>query len=222
MHQKISHSFTQNRIKYVSFFDHRVYIGSFQANKYSISPFSPFAKDPQINYDMETDEEYAELTGESLNDEEMENDADNDKLSNESRNFLVPDGYLSASERSEDSLHDENKINSQNINKIVGEEFICFAQGGSISDHYHAVSLKSSFPIKIVKKHKKLKRSDNLKVAVNTNNCDYMIDLAKMIHGSYFSIKALADHFKQRNSSISKKSTKKKISQMINKRIMFV
>jgi hypothetical protein len=222
MHQKIQYTFTQNRIKYISFFDHRVYTGSFRTNKYSITPYNPFTKDPKINYDMETDEEYAELTGESIHDEEIENEVENDNLSEGSQHFLVPDGYLSESERSKDSLHSTNKVDSQNINKIGKEEFISFTKRDNISEHYHAVGLKSKLPIKIIKKQNKSKRQDNFKVAIDYNSCNYTTDLAKMVHGSYFSSKVLADHFKLLHSNITKKHLIKKISQMINKRINFV
>lgn len=100
-----------NRPKKLLQFDksHRpAYYGTLSAKSDIVGPCKPFKKDPNLDYDIESDEEWEEEDpGESLSDcdkdDEEENleegnlKADDDDGSDDS-SFMVPDGYLSENE----------------------------------------------------------------------------------------------------------------------------
>ena len=62
---------------------------------------NPFKQDPQaINYDMDTEDEWAEQNGEDLDDADKKSEDDEEDLAEmeEAKGFIVDDDYLSVSE----------------------------------------------------------------------------------------------------------------------------
>ncbi|CAK9222817.1 unnamed protein product [Sphagnum troendelagicum] len=101
------------------------YYGTFSKTSTTIGPRHPLKRDPSLNYEVDSDEEWEEEDpGESLSDCEDKED-DMEKLDNEvdedaADGFVVPDGYLSDSEgvRLDDA---NNSIDGNNLETSTPE-----------------------------------------------------------------------------------------------------
>ena len=75
---------------------------------------NPFKQDPQtINYDMDTEDEWAEENGEDLEDADAKKSEDDEEdlaEMEEAKGFIVDDDYLSVSEMCLSDLGQEDEI----------------------------------------------------------------------------------------------------------------
>lgn len=72
--------------------------GKFDSGSAFVSARNPFTKDPQVDYDMDSEEEYENQFADNLDDEDAEDKEEEDDEDDEGDDFIVPDGYLSSQE----------------------------------------------------------------------------------------------------------------------------
>jgi len=64
-----------------------------------VNPRNPFKQDPNIDYEVDSEEEFEEMHGEDINSENTKEIEDEDmEDEEETAGWIVPDGYLSAEE----------------------------------------------------------------------------------------------------------------------------
>jgi chromatin assembly factor 1 subunit A len=78
------------------------FLGSFNQSS-AVSGRDPFKQDPQINYELDSEEELAEAQGEDLNSNQVQGEGDDEdedmgSAGEDQEGFLVSDGHLSDEE----------------------------------------------------------------------------------------------------------------------------
>ena len=72
--------------------------GRFDKDSSLVNGRNPFARDPQVDYDMDSEEEYENQFADNLDDDDAEDKDEDDEEDEDEDNFIVPDGYLSSEE----------------------------------------------------------------------------------------------------------------------------
>ncbi|WOL04450.1 chromatin assembly factor 1 subunit FAS1-like [Canna indica] len=138
------------------------YYGTWRRKSGIVGPRRPFRKDPEFDYDVDSDEEWEEEDpGESISDcdkdEEESLDAENlkDEDDTESEDgFVVPDGYLSESEgvqieTTSDPMEAETNASTHSKLETDNEEFKTLLQQMKILYHLTEKALRKSQPLVI-------------------------------------------------------------------------
>ncbi|XP_064946644.1 chromatin assembly factor 1 subunit FAS1-like isoform X1 [Musa acuminata AAA Group] len=143
--------------------NHRpAYYGTWRRKSGVVGPRHPFRKDPELDYDIDSDEEWEEEDpGESLsdcdkNDEEIL-DAENCKNEDDTESedsFVVPDGYLSENEGVEmqiscEPTEDEAKVSKCCKSEVDSEESRALLQWQKILCNLTEKALRKSHPLVI-------------------------------------------------------------------------
>lgn len=115
------------------------FYGCWSKKSNSIGPRRPFSKDPYLDYDIDSDDEWEEEEpGENLSDCDKDGEEDSleegpSKVVDEDDSedgFFVPDGYLSANEGVDDEMEcediDETITSSSSYKAVEGEELSVF------------------------------------------------------------------------------------------------
>ncbi|CAL9197375.1 chromatin assembly factor 1 subunit FAS1-like [Musa acuminata AAA Group] len=146
------------------------YYGTWHRKSGVVGPRHPFRKDPELDYDVDSDEEWEEEDpGESLSDcekdvEEIldaENLKDEDDIESED-SFVVPDGYLSENEgvqiETSEFPDDEAKVSECCKLEVDNEEFRTLLQQHKILCTFTERALRKSQPLVISNlSHEKIK-----------------------------------------------------------------
>ncbi|XP_009420141.2 chromatin assembly factor 1 subunit FAS1 isoform X1 [Musa acuminata AAA Group] len=146
------------------------YYGTWHRKSGFVGPRHPFRKDPELDYDVDSDEEWEEEDpGESLSDcekdvEEIldaENLKDEDDIESED-SFVVPDGYLSENEglqiETSEFPDDEAKVSECCKLEVDNEEFRTLLQQHKILCTFTERALRKSQPLVISNlSHEKIK-----------------------------------------------------------------
>ncbi|XP_064942074.1 chromatin assembly factor 1 subunit FSM-like isoform X2 [Musa acuminata AAA Group] len=135
------------------------YYGTWHRKSGVVGPRHPFRKDPELDYDVDSDEEWEEEDpGESLSDcekdvEEIldaENLKDEDDIESED-SFVVPDGYLSENEgvqiETSEFPDDEAKVSECCKLEVDNEEFRTLLQQHKILCTFTERALRKSQPL---------------------------------------------------------------------------
>lgn len=97
--ERIKNLILSSKIKFFKFHDNvrPEYFGTFTQTSNKVTPKNPFARDDNIDYDADSDEEWEDANGEDLDDSVGEDDQEEIE-DYEYDEFLVEDGYLSDGE----------------------------------------------------------------------------------------------------------------------------
>ncbi|XP_010927904.1 chromatin assembly factor 1 subunit FAS1 isoform X2 [Elaeis guineensis] len=138
------------------------YYGTWR-RKSAVGPRHPFKKDPALDYDIDSDEEWEEEDpGESLSDCDKDTEEDHleeeaSKIEDEDESedgFVVPDGYLSEdegvqTETSSDKMEDEAKSPPSVKSDVESEEFRALLQQQKILHNLTEKALRKGQPLVI-------------------------------------------------------------------------
>lgn len=193
-----------------------------------INPRNPFKKDEAvIDYDMDSEEEFEEENGEDINSDKED---DEDDLIDEEDNegFIVPDGYLSQSEKGEGDEEDAKGESygqmkrTRQINTIMQPTVCIFSQETKESmEQFKIFEAKPyiSFPLQISAKDFDDKSDeDDKKDRMDPNAINNKIkEFVEMVHGSYEAKFKLIEDFAQAHPECSKASVERKLREIASK-----
>ena len=198
---------------------------------------NPFKKDENIiDYDMDSEEEFEEEHGDDINsDNNKEEDEEDMSDEGEEGSFIVPDGYLSQSEKNwgeaEANANNEeymcdmeyNQIKKERqINTVMKPIVMTFANSNK-SDYssYKIFATRSyiSFPIIIkAKEFDGKSEEEEKKEKYDPNAINLKLkELISMLHGSYESKEKIIDDFNTQNPEWTKASIERKIKEISSK-----
>lgn len=197
---------------------------------------NPFLKDENvIDYDMDSEEEFEEEHGEDIMSDKNEEDEEDVGEDDEEGSFIVPDGYLSQSEKNGgdvemadpndkficdieyNQIKRERQINTiikpaimtiSNISQAEFQSYKIFAARSFIS--FPIVIKAKEFDEKSDEEEKKEKYDPN---AINLK----LKELISMLHGSYESKEKIIDDFNSQNPEWTKASIERKIKEISSK-----
>lgn len=196
---------------------------------------NPFARDEAIiDYDMDSEEEFEEENGEDIvseKDDEEDEYADED----EKEGFIVPDGYLSQSEKDDDEAdnwsengYGKNRVGyteikkERQINTIITPS-VTIARESTIAslEQFKIFTAKSyiEFPLNnLIKDLDENSDAEDKKERMDPNAINNKIkEFILMIHGSYEPKNKIIEMFAEQHSEWSKASIERKIREIASK-----
>ncbi|XP_078441182.1 chromatin assembly factor-1 (FASCIATA1) (FAS1) [Wolffia australiana] len=130
------------------------YYGSWSKKSDTIKPRCPLAKDPNLDYDVDSDEEWEEEEpGESLSDcdkdeEDLASEGPKEDEDESDDGFFVPDGYLSENEGVQNDCSGEVQVASGSDSPdIENEEFGAIIQQQRFLDRLTQQALRKNQPL---------------------------------------------------------------------------
>ena len=188
---------------------------------------NPFAKDEeQIDYDMDSEEEFEEENGEDIM---SERDEDDDEMGedDDEEGFIVPDGYLSQSEKNDEDEYNMrqqgNEIKKERqINTIMQPTVLTLTQSTARDmEQFRVFNAKpylkfplvislGGFDAKSEEEDRKERMDPN---AINSKLKEFVL----MVHGSYESKSKIIEDFAVLHPECSKASIERKIREAASK-----
>ena len=200
------------------------FIGNLHKKSSILSCRNPFRPDQEnVNYDMDSEDEWAEANGEDLGEDNKSDEEEEDP--EENQGFIVEDDYLSdcelnLSENSDVEKEKERRKviiqkNKESKEKQVREQepLIFMYQGNeAMMEEFKAFSFEGGFPI-IKKKNKEdLDLDEEKKMGYDPNAINqYLPDLVRLVHGSFEPKHKILDEFNEVHPDCSKNSIEKKL-----------
>ncbi|CAI2374825.1 unnamed protein product [Moneuplotes crassus] len=195
-----------------------------------ITPRNPFKMDEAlIDYDMDSEDEFEEENGEDINSDKEDDDEDMGE-DDEEDGWIVPDGYLSRSEKNDDDLEldkdpKENRIGYTEVKKerkfdSVIQPVINVYQGSGFEE-FKIISANPQilFPLVIsAKDFDQVDDEDDKKDSADPNAIKKkMKEFILMVHGSYEAKFKLIEEFAKENPECSKASIERTIREVSSK-----
>lgn len=166
---------------------------------------NPFVQYPDVNYDIDSEEEYEEMNGEDLGEEEEDTSEESLTEEEEEDKWVVPDGYFSASELEEGEEAPQPFVISLNNEpkpmRILKQEELKRFAGFSMKGNLPIECIILETPVPLPKPPKK-----------NIDN--YVEDLIRCAEGKN-SKKQIIEAFKEIHPDISKNAVENKISEVL-------